>query len=202
MRTQEQINKRKQEDLNFIISAITNELSSYVYLNYFDTWESRGGMQWFFSECVELAEEVMFTEGSEYLKWLDYYATTTEDRFVNGFMEVTETEPFDWYHMNKATELFESRYDKDDIEFNLDHIGEHIGHIIQNLESKDRDTILEIARVKADELTANTLKVKQIEDAISYLKALELDGESTQTILEGIGMDEQMFNQLNVKFKN
>ena len=45
-------------------------------------------------------------------------------------------------------------------------------------------------------------KYEQIEDAISYLKELELDGESTQLILEGIGMDEQMHSQLNVKFKN
>lgn len=42
----------------------------------------------------------------------------------------------------------------------------------------------------------------KIDNAISYLKELDLDGESTQAILEGIGMDEQMHSQLNVKFNN
>lgn len=196
-----QIERQREADLKFIISAVTEELSGYVYLEYFNTWEGMGGMQWFFYECVDLAEEVMLSEGSEYLRWLDYYATTEDDR-VKGFDEFTNTACFDWYHMNKARELFESRYEKDDLKDNLTHIGEHIGCIIHKLGAKDRGTILEIAKAKADELVEEKLKDKQVEDAINYLKELDLDGESTQAILEGIGMDEQMHSQLNVKFNN
>ena len=45
----------------------------------------------------------------------------------------------------------------------------------------------------------NTRKVKGL---ISKLKSYDLDGETTQFILEEIGMDYQMYKQLNVKYNN
>ncbi len=45
------------------------------------------------------------------------------------------------------------------------------------------------------------IKVNKIEVLISKLKSADLDGETTQYILEQIGMDYQMYKQLNVKYK-
>jgi hypothetical protein len=46
------------------------------------------------------------------------------------------------------------------------------------------------------------IKVNKIEVLISKLKSAYLDGETTQYILEQIGMDYQMYKQLNVKYNN
>jgi hypothetical protein len=45
------------------------------------------------------------------------------------------------------------------------------------------------------------MKVNKTEVLISKLKSADLDGETTQYILEQIGMDYQMYKQLNVKYK-
>lgn len=44
----------------------------------------------------------------------------------------------------------------------------------------------------------NTIETKKV---IEILKSYSPDGETIQHILESIGMDEQMFKQLTVKFK-
>jgi len=41
-----------------------------------------------------------------------------------------------------------------------------------------------------------------VEVLISKLKSADLDGETTQYILEKIGMDYQIYKQLNVKYNN
>jgi len=46
------------------------------------------------------------------------------------------------------------------------------------------------------------IKLNKIEVLISKLKSADLDGETTQYILEKIGMDYQMYKQLNVKYNN
>ena len=113
MKTKKEIKKQKREDLQFIISAVTTELYEMARLEYFETWENEGGMGWFFDECVALSKEVMFREGSEYMKWLDYWSKT-DDEYPMGFLEYTDTTCFDWYHMEKARELFKSKYVKDE----------------------------------------------------------------------------------------
>ncbi len=42
----------------------------------------------------------------------------------------------------------------------------------------------------------------KVDNAINYLKELDLDGESTQAILEGIGMDEQTHTHPPAQFNN
>ena len=113
MKTKKEIRKQKQKDIQFIISAVTSELYNTAYFEYFNTWESNGGMQWFFDECVEITHKVMLSEGSPYLKWLDYWSKT-DDVWVKDFSEVTGETCFDWYHMIEARKEFESRYEKDE----------------------------------------------------------------------------------------
>ena len=46
------------------------------------------------------------------------------------------------------------------------------------------------------------IKVNKIEVLTSKIKSADLDGETIQYILEQIGMDYQMYKQLNVKYNN
>lgn len=133
MRTTEEINEQKQKDVQFIVSAVTAELHDLARFRYFDTWENNGGMGWFFSECVEITNEIMFAEGSEYLKWLDHWIKSEDNSWL-CFSEISG-ECFDWYHMDKARTMFESRYTKDkDTKVEL---SEHIGYIINSFKSDD-----------------------------------------------------------------
>jgi hypothetical protein len=113
MKTKKEIKKQRRMDFAFIVSAVTTELHNLAYLEYFDTWENNGGMAWFFNECVEITHEVMFKEGSPYLKWLDHWANNN-DKHAECFSEVTGETCFDWYHMTEARKEFESRYEKDE----------------------------------------------------------------------------------------
>jgi len=47
---------------------------------------------------------------------------------------------------------------------------------------------------------SGSLKEYVVNNIIGLIKEMELDGETIQDILEQTGMDEQMFNQLTVKF--
>ena len=135
MKTKEQIEEQKKNDVKFITSAITSELYNLAYLEYFDTWENNGGMAWFFNECVEITHEVMFKEGSPYLKWLDHWAKN-EEKHCEGFSEVTGETCFDWYHMNEARKEFESRYEKDEcIE---DQVLDHINVLLNLFETNEQ----------------------------------------------------------------
>ena len=44
MKTKERIEEQKRNDVEFIISAVTCELDSMVYLEYFSTYENNGGL--------------------------------------------------------------------------------------------------------------------------------------------------------------
>ena len=112
MRTKKEIKKQKQTDVKFIISAVTSELHDTAYYDYFETWENEGGMRWFFDECVDITHKIMLSEDSPYLKWLDYFAKT-DDKYPMSFSEYTQTDCFDWFHMNEARKEFKSRYKKD-----------------------------------------------------------------------------------------
>lgn len=147
MKTKKQIKKQKQEDIQFIISAVTSELYNMARFEYSETWDNEGGMAWFFDTCVEITHKVMLTEGSPYLKWLDYWSTT-EDEYIMGFFEYTGLNCFDWYHMTEARKEFQSRYEKDEptlpikryeVEFiismlkNIEVDGETMEHIINEV---------------------------------------------------------------------
>ncbi len=201
-KTKEQIEEQKRSDIEFIVSAVTSELENTAYLEYFGTWENNGGMGWFYTECVEITHEIMFREGSAYLKWLDHWINT-EDKHCEGFSEFTNETCFDWYHMNEARKEFESRYDKDE---NIDNqISERIGGLLSLFKTVEhRDKILVDAVAYAKEQINRKAKNKwlnQINPIINQLKEIDVDGEQMQYILEKVGMDEQMYNQLNSTFK-
>jgi len=202
MKTKEQIEKQKKGDVEFIISAVTTELHEVAYLQYFEAWENNGGMGWFFDECVNITHEVMFKEGSPYLKWLDYWTNTDEER-PQMFSEFTGETCFDWYHMNEAMKEFQSRYDKDE---NTDEqISERIGGLLNLFKTNEhRDNILLGAVTYAKKQRDREAKNKwlnQINPIIEQLKEIDVDGEQMEYILEKVGMDEQMYKQLNNTFK-
>lgn len=143
MKTTEEINIQKREDVKFILSAVTTELHEMAYLNYFETWEGNGGMGWFFWGCVDITEAIMLTEGSQYLKWLDVWIAN-EDKYCESFSEVTGEACFDWYHMNEARKMFESRYSKD--ECNKEQVSESIGRLINMYDTEaDRGEIMNLS---------------------------------------------------------
>ena len=110
MKTTKEIKRQKREDRAFIISAVTAELYNLAYLKYFGVVDYSGGMGWLFSECIEITDKIMFTEGSAYLKWLDQWSTNDDITFY----EVVG-ESFDWYHMDEARKEFKSRYEEDSV---------------------------------------------------------------------------------------
>ena len=201
-KTKEQIEEQKKNDVEFIISAVTSELHNMAYLEYFDTWENNGGMGWFYTECVEITHKIMFTEGSQYLKWLDHWIHN-EDEYCEGFSEVTNETCFDWYHMDEARKEFESRYEKDE-NINV-QVFEHIGRLLNLFNTTDdRDKILLDAVNHAKKLRNEKIrkeKLQKINSIVNQLNDMEVDGETMQVILEEVGMDEQMYKQLNNKFK-
>ena len=75
---------------------------------------------------------------------------------------------------------------------NTDHSVEELFHI-ETIGSKFKTTY---------DAVIQFIKVNKIEVLISKLKSADLDGETTQYILEQIGMDYQMYKQLNVKYNN
>jgi len=210
MRTEKEIQERKDEDIQFIISAVTSELHDIAYLNYFCAWENNGGMCWFFTECVEITHKVMLTEGSAYLKWLDYWKGTEGNNW-EGFSEFTGEDCFDWYHMNESRIEFESRYEKD--ECNKSQVSESIGYIINSFKTEaDRDEIMDMAikfakknredkerraklQLEREKIELENKK-KSYDKIIFDLKRLNVDGETMQHILEEVGMEDQMHRQL------
>ena len=214
MRTEKEIQEKKEEDIQFIISAVTSELHNIAYLKYFCAWEANGGMGWFFTECVEITHKIMLTEGSQYLKWLDYWKETEGNNW-ESFSEFTGETCFDWYHMNEARKEFESRYEKD--ECTKEQISESIGCLINSFEAEeDRNEVTAMAikfakknredKEKRKKLQLEREKIelenkkKAFDKIINDLKELNVDGETMQHILEEVGMEEQMHRQLIVSY--
>lgn len=205
MKTLEEIEKQKQDDRAFIVSAVTVELHNMAYLEYFDTWENEGGMGWFFDLCVEITDKIMFTEGSQYLKWLDHWIKN-EEKHCDGFSEITGETCFDWYHMNEALKVFQSRYKKD--ECSKEQVSEHIGHLLNIVDTDDaRSELVSLAKIHAKkerEIKQRRVeeieKQRKIEAIVQQLNKMDIDGEGMQQILEKVGLDEQMFRQLSPKF--
>ena len=71
-----------------------------------------------------------------------------------------------------------------------------------DLNFKLNDALLETNIDSLYKAVIQFIKVNKIEVLISKLKSAYLDGETTQYILEQIGMDYQMYKQLNVKYNN
>ncbi len=162
MKTTEEIREQRQSDLKFITSAVTTELHGLAYLSYFDAWENNGGMGWFFSECVEITEKIMLTEGSAYLKWLEVWKVNT-DKYCESFSEVTGETCFDWYHMNEARKEFMSRYEKD--ECNKEQVSEHIGHLINSFDTEtERDEVVDRSVKFAKKERENDVLAKIVQD--------------------------------------
>ena len=80
----------------------------------------------------------------------------------------------------------------------FEDIGYHPKELVNNIANVSFDKKIEHT-YDAVVKFINTRKVKGL---ISKLKSYDLDGETTQFILEEIGMDYQMYKQLNVKYNN
>ncbi len=178
MKSKKEIREQKQDDRAFIVSAITMELQQLAYIEYFNQWEGNGGMGWFFNMCVELADEIMFTEGSAYLKWLDVWIAN-EDKYCEGFSEVTGETCYDWYHMNEARRIFESRYEKDSPSEIKEQVSEHIGLYLNDF--KTHEGRLEVITMASDfaKKKREDNKLKQI---IQDLREINADSKTISTI--------------------
>jgi hypothetical protein len=75
---------------------------------------------------------------------------------------------------------------------NTDHSVEELFHI-ETIGGKFKTTY---------DAVVQFIKVNKIEVLTSKIKSADLDGETIQHILEQIGMDYQMYKQLNVKYNN
>lgn len=186
MKTIHEIEVQKQKDVQFIISAVTSELYNLAYNEYFNTWENNGGMQWFFDECVNITNEIMFKEGSVYLKWLEYWIHN-EDKYSKCFSEVTGEDCFDWYHMNEARKVFKSRYVKDDISDIKEQVSYSIGNILARYDSDVSDEIKLMVldeEKKAREINQRMAKNEKVRDLISELNGLGLSNDDKKYIVE------------------
>ena len=178
MKTEKEIEEEKQRDRAFLISAITTELHQLAYIEYFNEWEGNGGMGWFFNMCVELTDEIMFTEGSAYLKWLDVWIAN-EDEHCEGFSEVTGETCFDWYHMNEARRIFESRYEKDSANEIKEQVSEHIGRYLNDFKTHEgRIEIITMASDFAKKERENDKLIKIIQD----LRDINADSKTIDSI--------------------
>tara|TARA_R110000868_G_scaffold227395_3_gene480386 strand:+ start:853 stop:1410 length:558 start_codon:yes stop_codon:yes gene_type:complete len=174
-KTTKEIRERRQSDLQFIISAVTRALHDMANLRYFDTWEQEGGEQWFFDECVEISKKVMFTEGSKYMDWLDYW-TKSEENNTLAFSEFT-SECLDWYHMTEAMKEFKSRYTED--ECTKDQISEYIGYLINQFKTDEARAEVTAMAVKYAEEKRESIKLGKI---IQDLKGINADASTLEHI--------------------
>lgn len=131
MKTNKEIKEKKKDDLEFIISAVTNRLLDLVRVEYSSMLDDHGYL-WLYDECVTITHQVLFEESSAYLKWLDLWAKGESPVFSE-----LNNECFDWYHMDKAVDVWESKYggEKNDEEEIFKAKAEIIGYMID--EQKD-----------------------------------------------------------------
>ena len=184
MRTEKEIHERVQKDLQFITAAVTSELHDLAYLEYFTAWENNGGMGGFFHECVDITNEIMLSEGSEYLKWLNYWKTTEGNNW-ECFSEYTDTDCFDWYHMTEAVKLFKSKYKKDKC-INK-QMSEHIGYYLTKVKSEaDRSYVLLDAVNHCNEMIESIERNEKIKNLHTILNILDKGSDLHTTMLEAI----------------
>ena len=198
MKTTQEIENKINLDINFITSAITNDLSETLMLHYFTEFEGRGGCPWFYDWCSETASELLFEKDSAYLNYLEYWINAPNNtKYEKGFSETSGTNNcFDWYFMYLAREKFESEHEKDKQSEIIEQMAEMIGERLTEFNESERGIIMS----KANDLCYKITHKKKIAECVKFLKSKDLDGESTQHILEAIGMDYQMYTQLKVKY--
>jgi len=178
MKTQEEIEKRIQEDVQFIISAVTNELGFIAYTQYFETWQSQGGMMWFFEECISITKEIMLHGDTAYNRWLNDWKVNEDASFAD-----MNDSCFDWYHMNKALKIFTEKYEKD--EDAIPQISEYFGHVISSFESKyDRDKIIKESIAYADKEIEKRRIIERREEVKNVVQELKNIGTDLKTIDE------------------
>jgi type I restriction-modification system DNA methylase subunit len=187
MKSKKEIREQKESDLQFIISAVTAELHDTARLEYFGAWENNGGMGWFFAECVEITKEIMLTEGSQYLKWLDHWINTEDEKQVQGFSELTGETCFDWYHMNEARRIFESRYEKD--ECSKEEVSEYIGRLVNIYKTDEsRSEVVALALAFADKQRVIQEAHDRLKKVIDELKDMNADADTIRTISRALNI--------------
>ena len=104
-----------------------------------------------------------------------------------------------WDWLMEVVEKIESdeRYDVDILQYGT-RITDNQKEIVNNIADISFDKKIN----HTYDAVVKFIKLNKIEVLISKLKSADLDGETTQYILEKIGMDYQMYKQLNVKYNN
>jgi len=104
-----------------------------------------------------------------------------------------------WHWLMPVVEKIESdeRYDVDILQYGTIITGNQI-ELVNNVADISFDKKIN----HTYDAVVKFIKLNKIEVLISKLKSADLDGETTQYILEKIGMDYQMYKQLNVKYNN
>ena len=175
----------------YILSAVSSDMYNMVRYEYFDFMDGQAGHASFYEEMETLLEEIMFGRNdTPFLTWANQW--DAGNGFDFPFMYGT---CLDWYHMKKVRELFIERHyrwrSKENGEDEIINLTAYLMSI-----SDDPDALVNRAQ--------NRLHVIKFEERvnpiINQLKEENLDGESMQYILESIGMDLQMYKQLDNKF--
>ena len=91
------ITKKMQYDRSFIIAAVSCSAIDVVRKHY-ESWLDNNGYLPFYEMVIEIVDELMFTEGCEYLKFIK--AKDKTDWFINNHDTC-----FDWYYMEQAEKL-------------------------------------------------------------------------------------------------
>tara|TARA_B100000767_G_scaffold240090_2_gene235696 strand:+ start:384 stop:944 length:561 start_codon:yes stop_codon:yes gene_type:complete len=183
MRSYEETLEKRDLDLQFVISAVTTDLATTAYHEYFSAWEHNGGDQWFFDECVEITKKFML-EDPMYKNYLE--AWRKSESIYLSFNDYSN-ECLDWHYMSKARTEFESRYKKDSDEEILKQRTEQLIHILGKFKTKkERESLvsnaLSIANKEALKRENNgyTDKIKE------GLIAIDTDEKEIERILSAL----------------
>jgi len=98
MKTIEKFTKQMLYDRSLIIAAVSCSAIEVVKEHY-ENWLDNNGYIPFYEMVIEVVDELMFTKGSEYLKYTK--AKHKEDWFLDKHDNC-----MDWYFMGEATKLF------------------------------------------------------------------------------------------------
>ncbi len=172
MKTKKEIKEQKRIDLEFIISAVTDRLLGVARIEYSSILDNNGYF-WLYDECVTITHQILFEEGSAYLKYLDLWA-----KGENPDFHELNNECFDWYHMNKALEVWESKYgeEKNNEEEIFVAKSEMIGYMIDEQKDFEGCGLMTAALEFSNELKEKRKESKQqmIEKIVEKLNNSEV----------------------------
>ncbi len=97
MLSEKKITKKMQYDRAIIIAAVSCSALDVVKEHYAD-WLDNNGYYPFYEMIIEIVDELMFTKGSEYLKFAN--AKDQTDWFIDKHDTC-----FDWYFMEEGRKL-------------------------------------------------------------------------------------------------